>query len=52
MRSFNGLVVLAVAGLLSLAFLGAGQSLCVPCHNAKTNRVDGGFGRPRQPQRR
>jgi 5-methylcytosine-specific restriction protein A len=23
------------------------QSLCWPCHNAKTNRVDGGFGRPR-----
>jgi 5-methylcytosine-specific restriction protein A len=24
------------------------QSLCWPCHNAKTIRRDGGFGRPRQ----
>jgi 5-methylcytosine-specific restriction protein A len=23
------------------------QSLCWPCHNAKTNRNDGGFGLPR-----
>ena len=24
------------------------QSLCWPCHNAKTIRYDGGFGRPRR----
>ena len=24
------------------------QSLCWPCHRAKTNRVDGGFGLPRR----
>ncbi len=24
------------------------QSLCWPCHNAKTNRYDGGFGLPRR----
>jgi 5-methylcytosine-specific restriction enzyme A len=24
------------------------QSLCVPCHNAKTSRGEGGFGRPRR----
>ena len=24
------------------------QSLCIPCHNAKTNRGEGGFGRPRR----
>jgi 5-methylcytosine-specific restriction protein A len=26
------------------------QSLCWPCHNAKTNRSDGGFGLPRPPR--
>jgi 5-methylcytosine-specific restriction enzyme A len=24
------------------------QSLCWPCHNAKTNRFDGGFGNKRR----